>query len=126
MLTQTLNREKKEKTKTVRHKFKSDAYPNIKQRKKKGREANFHHHGLKTHHHGENPNIKQRKKRKRKNKEAKDAKYLRISVEKAEKEVGGWRVKHCVTVTWRGGLAELGSVRAVRASFKLVVLLEWR
>ena len=56
----------------------------------------------------------------------KEAKYLQISMEKAEKEVGGWRVKHCVTVTWRGGLAELGSVRAVRASFKLVVLLEWR
>ena len=33
----------------------------------------------------------------------KDAKYLRISVEKAEKEVDGWRVKHCVTVTWWGG-----------------------
>ena len=72
MLTQTLNREKKEKTKTVRHKFKSDAYPNIKQRKKKGREANFHHHSLKTHHHGENPNIKQRKKRKKKKKTKKE------------------------------------------------------
>ncbi|KAK7839331.1 myrcene synthase [Quercus suber] len=37
--------------------------------------------------------------------------YLRISLEKAEKELGGWRVKHCVTVTWRRGLAELGSVK---------------
>nr|POF20561.1 hypothetical protein CFP56_78604 [Quercus suber] len=37
--------------------------------------------------------------------------YLRISLEKAEKELGGWRVKHCVTVTRRRGLAELGSVK---------------
>ena len=58
--------------KTHNHGFqqiKSDAYPNIKQRKK-CREANFHHHRLKTHHHGKNPNIKQpKKKEKKKNRE---------------------------------------------------------
>ena len=58
--------------KTHNHRFqqiKSDAYPNIKQRKK-CREANFHHHRLKTHHHGKNPNIKQpKKKEKKKNRE---------------------------------------------------------
>nr|POE73498.1 hypothetical protein CFP56_33920 [Quercus suber]POE73500.1 hypothetical protein CFP56_33922 [Quercus suber] len=48
--------------------------------------------------------------------------YLRISLEKAENELGGWRVKHCVTVTRRRGLAELGDEG--RESFSMVVL-EW-
>ena len=51
--------------------------------------------------------------------DVKDAKYLQIFVEKAEKEVGGWLVKHCVTVTWWPGLAELESVRAMKTSFSL-------
>ena len=40
-------------------------------------------------------------------------------MEKVEKEVGGWCVKQCVTVTRRRGLAELGSMRVIKASFSL-------
>ena len=83
MLTQTSNKEKKKNKnkeaqvhhglKTHNHEFqqiKSDAYPNIKQRKK-SRETNFHHHGLIQLNQMQKPKYQTKKKKeKKKNREA--------------------------------------------------------
>ena len=44
-------------------------------------------------------------------KQLKCKEYLRDLWSEAKKEVSGWLVKHCVTVTRRRELAELGAVK---------------
>ena len=44
-------------------------------------------------------------------KQLKCKEYVRIFVEKAEKEVGGWHMKHYITVIRQRELAKLRSVK---------------